>query len=134
MISSIFASINMANIYGTNIHKNLNELSIKWTGTNFSSGRLERWSEGYRLSNVSWGKMLFGYGLDGTLYYIKDLRRGKSMHNMWLDTLLRVGWIGILLKYLLIIFIKIVNITNERYSNYLISFSFSLPILMGIYS
>lgn len=105
-------------LYGTHLGSALNVWSIKYTGKNFFSGRHIMWRN---LMEVIEKKPWLGYGLSAVpADFFKAVHSG---HNLYLQTMLQTGVIGlVLLVNLLYQALRSMRKTMNRYSHIVICY------------
>ena len=110
-------------LYGTGVGTFINDLCIKLTGKNFFSGRQTIWGKAL----IAFGeKPVFGYGLSANLQAV--IGDERSMHNWFIQILLRGGLFGFALTVVPII-LAWYNHYKQQKTNFSI---FSLAVIIGV--
>lgn len=100
------------------------QLSLIYTGKNLHSGREEIWSQ---LINIIFEKPMLGHG---TGILVREvLSTGVSAHNLYLQTALQNGLIGLAILIILFMFIWVSFIKNKQDRIVRLSASFFIGIL-----
>ena len=102
----------LPNITQYPIGRTIDQLSLKYFNKSINSGRHYIWSE---MASLSKQNPIFGLGLS-TSYSSVNIRDGRSCHNLFLQTIVQSGYLGLslLILFLFKIYQRILSNLNPR--------------------
>ena len=117
-------------LYNNRLYQQISSESIKYTGKNLDSGRLERWSMAFELFKE---KPLWGWGIDSHIARASSAVDLGNIHSFWLEAAFRLGLVGVAL-YLFTYFIVSNEISKNSNNMQAIALYSALVILSSVYA